>query len=357
MKNLLKVALALPLFCCGCGSLPGNEPPTASGVVEAPQVSGQHPEMANDLVKHLRSKYPDLESHVIKAVCSLDSKYPGLVYSLPRHLLEDLQGEPFEAMQDVAAAERAAYPDMREKIKALRSRQGPRQATAAYMTSHYPGFASKFLAAVDGPGVRSQIRYDAQGVIHEKFPKLPREVLLSVTQEADANFSGLASEVATNHGQERPLRYLAKHHPEFVRAAVACVMAEHGPEIRQALIAVLSKLEQDPAARVAPRVLAALDFVGSSYPSLLPEILDQRMAARQKLRAAIAAQFPEARTIAVQTLLSKHPMLLGKVLTSLQTHYPTLKDDFLTALESELPGIRQETRSYLQANYPDVAPL
>ncbi|CAN0084689.1 unnamed protein product, partial [Phaeothamnion confervicola] len=272
--------------------------------------------MANDLVKHLRSKYPDLESHVIKAVCSLDSKYPGLVYSLPRHLLEDLQGEPFEAMQDVAGAERAAYPDMRAQVKALRNQH----ETAAYVASHYPGFASKFLAAIDGPSVRSQIRYDAQAVIHDKFPKLPREILLSASAEADANYSGLASEVASQRGEERPLRYLAKHHPEFVRAAVARVMSEHGGEIRLAMIAVLSKLEQDPAARVAPRVLAALDFVSSSYPGLLPELLDQRMAARQKLRA----QFPEARTIALQTLMSKHPMLLGKVLTSLQTHYPTL---------------------------------
>ena len=358
-KTAITVSLAL-CCCSGCGSPVGSaaepaQPEPLAQVSHLRQSAAQHPEMGTQLLHHLRSKYPGLESRFLKAVASLEGKYPGLAYSLPRHLIEDLQGEPMQALLDIVDAERQRYPNFGSQLRELRRAQGPARASLDYLASHYPGLRSQMLARpVDVP-LPEQIRYDVQSVIHEQFPQLKRQILLSASREADENAPGLASQVAQQRGQEGPLRWLVNHRPEFVRAAVGRIAKENGQQIRQAAVAVLSKLEQDPQCRLAPRMTAALDFINASYPNLLAELVDQRMAARQRMRQAIASQFPEAGSIALQTLLTKHPQLPSKALASLSAHYPNLPADFLQAVETELPGVRQETRQYLQANYPDVA--
>lgn len=358
VKNRYKILFLAPLLSIGCGAnldsavtVPGAAAPPPAAAALQP-----HPELPSRLVQDLRTHYPNLEVDFIKAICSLNGKYPGLVFSLPRHLIQDLNGEPLVALKDVAQAETARYPNLLKRVRELRRTEGPRHATAQYIAAHYPTLVTSFLQTVDnGQPLPGRIRMDVDNVVGQQFPQLSKQVALSIAQEAQDNFPSLSQELANRNTDQGPLRWLADNHQDYLVAALSRVVGQQGPQLRQASVATLSALEQDAAAQPAPRVLKILDFLSANFPTLLRELVDQNMAARQKMVADLRREFPDAQSIAATTLLTQHPLLLTQAQASLQNNYPQLLGDAKQALENQMPGFVQEVYTFLQTNYPDVA--
>jgi hypothetical protein len=330
MRKLLTATLltsGLSLALCWGGSSP-----TASADVGLPafrmmRARAQHPEMAARLVAHLRTRYPHLEARLLKALVKLDAQHPGLEYAIPRHLLEDLGDDALVAVDDVLQA---------------RQRSGSEQRRGAreFVATHYPGLRTKLLESLsDQQPLAECVRDNVRATMKSQFPTLRRHAMIEASKLADESFSGLPVEMAR---ESRPLAWLRDKHPEFFAAVRSRLIRNQGPQIRQAAIAVLAGLEKDATCQIGPRLERLTGFVTANYPNLLSELLDQRLR---------RPQMP----MALSTLASKHPELIGKVRASLEKNFPTLRNDIQQDLAEELPGVREEVRSFLQANYPDVA--
>ena len=367
MKTRWTPSILFPILLLtgGCAGAPTSAGTTSSLAPTTVTSRVQDPELAANLVKHLRTKYPNLELGLMKTLVSLDAKYPGLVYSLPRHLLEDLGDESMTAVADALDAENAQYPQLRAQLASLRASQGPARVTGEYLAVHYPALRTQLLqAAADGNlavngTLRERIRENVRSTVQAQAPRLLAQVALAVSTLADESYPTLAAEAVRERGDGPPMRatlsWLRKNHPDFLVAARRRILSQQGPQIRQAAIAVLSSLEKDPTCQPGRRLGQLGDFLNTTAPTVLPDALDQGMAAGAKFRAAVHTALPDLGPIAMATTATKHPELLSRALTSVQQNYPNLRSDFQAALQAQLPGIRQEARAYLVSNYPDVA--
>lgn len=321
MKKLYKnILMMTPLVLAyGCGvNLAVNSPPPA----EAPKTQ---------IVQQLRAQYPNLEGRVAQGLLGLQSKYPGIVYGLPRHLLEDLGDEPVMALQELLRAEEARYPGILARVVELRQEVGPGRASREFLLKHYPNLRSELLATVS----LLHIPETAQSAVRQADPELRSQVLLELSKLVDETEPGLPLEVL-NSGQ-RPLQWLRKNRPAFLSKARDRILATHEKRIRQAAIAALKALENDASCHPGPQASKALALIQSKYPNLLSELVDVRMAARQKMRARIQQEFPEVIPIALE-VLSHHPQLLEKAKASVNQHYPNLREDVKSALDNQMPG-------------------
>ena len=352
MKKPWKALFLVPLLlAAGCGSAGQSATPVA-----AIQSQVGHPELATELVKTLRLKYPNLEAHFLKAVLAQQARYPGLAYSLPRHLLEDLGDEPVLALQDVLSAAEQRYPNLPARFHQLRAEYGPQRVTREYILTHYPALRTGLLEALSqGTPILPHLIDTARSAAQRTNPQLRRQLVLEASHLVDESDPGLPLEMLKAGTSQRPLAWLREHKPAFLSRLRGRILAKYGPALRLTAIAALTDLEKDISCHPGPQAQRALDYITVNYPNLLPEVVDQRIAARAKMRSALQAEFPELLPLVVTTLATQHPDLLNKTLASLKTHYPNLRQDLGDSLDREMPGFRQEVKTFLQTRYPDVA--
>ncbi|MEW6280329.1 MAG: hypothetical protein AB1758_16995, partial [Candidatus Eremiobacterota bacterium] len=301
----------------------------------------RYPNLPLETLEHLESRYPDLEVKVARAVLSLDEAYPGLCFSLPRHLVEDLGDEPARAWLDVKEAVLTRYPEFPSRMAELRRLHSPRLAVAERIQQKYPGFRTALLGHLRDrhPEALGALRSEARDVLRERHPGLLLDILHEVSSLVDESYPDLPEQLlkAQREG-ERPLLWLVRNKPDFLRAAAARIQKTHGAKIRSAAVDVLRRLEEKHARLPGQVGRSVLELVQTRYPGLGGEVWRARREARVALRQAVLAEFPELPSVVARTLEEKHPELLGKVHASVQRHYPELRQDFRAALERELPG-------------------
>ncbi|MBI3925122.1 MAG: hypothetical protein HY319_06245 [Armatimonadetes bacterium] len=320
-------------------------------------VMSGYPDLRQGLREHLQARYPDLEIGAARAVVSLGEKHPGLVFSLPRHLIGELGGEPVQAFLDVSSAVTERYPNFPKRFAALRRQYAPRAAAIELAVQKYPGVGEDLLRTVREvqPGLRNSLAIEARTVIRDRYPTLPSDVALEALgalRESDPQLP--ARLLAAARGGERPLRWLIENEPGVLRTAMGRVHRQHGTTLRQAAVDVLQRLEETHGKAPAQVAGALLSTIEKRYPDLPREVRTTRVEAGEKFRQALLAEFPELPDIAARTLESKHPDLARKVADAVDRHYPGLRGEFWTALEAEHPGIRQEIRTYVSGRYPDL---
>ncbi len=271
-------------------------------------------------------------------------KHPGLVYSVPRNLINDLDGEALPALLDIWAAVAEAYPEAPNRIAQLVHQHGPRQAVRAMLRTSYPGLRSEVLAyAVKHPSPLSAVRKTVQQTREEKFPKLGATVRSDMSKWLDQQGPDINSQLSSRAS----LVELMLKNPTFAREAISELDRTHGKEIRAALLATLANLENNNQADPASWLGGLASETCQKHPELAHQWVKTKVANRSRLRAQILQEFPEVPNIVRKTLRERHPQLLPKMAASLKQHYPGLKEEFRAALEQELPGIENDVRHFV----------
>jgi hypothetical protein len=296
------------------------------------------------LLEHLNEKYPKLESRVLNAVLTVQKSHPGLVYSVPKNLINDLDGEVLPALLDVWDAVAQAYPDAPRRIAQMVHQHGPRQAVRAMLRSNYPGLRTEVLAyAASHPSPLSAARKILQQTREEKFPGLGPTVRLDMSKWLDQQ----GPEINSQLGSRASLAELMLKNPKFAREALKELERSHGQEIRAAVLASLSSLESNSQADPAGWLGGLASETFQKHPDLAHQWAKTKLGSRSQLRSQILQEFPELPNIVRKTLRERHPDLLAKAAASLRQHYPGLKEEFRAALEQELPGIEVDLRKWL----------
>lgn len=314
-------------------------------------LSERYPDLATELQTYLASRYPGFELKATRALVAFREAHPGLLAGVARHWLEDLGGEPADALLDVAEAVTARYPGLPRRLGELRRSQGPAMRLRELLAGRYPHLRTEVLQLLSQRppgGLR-----DALAAVRARHPGLRWAVLLEVSRLADERFPGLTREfLAARRQGARPLPWLLENHPEFVREAARRVYTTQGENLRRAAVDLFEELEKRPkGGGLAQQIL---QLVESRYPELPARALTSRLEAARELRKTLRQEFPDLLPLATQTLQREHPDLLGRAADSVRKHYPNLRHEVWQALERELPGLRQEVKDHLRQAHPDL---
>lgn len=321
--------------------------------VAATQTWSQPPKLAEHkattggaaLLEHLSQRYPNVEGRVLTACLTVQKKHPGLIYSVPKHLIDDLDGEALPALLDVWEAVAEAYPEAPRRIAQMIHQHGPRQAVRAMLRSKYPGLRTEVLAyAASHPSPLSAVRKSVEQTREEKFPNLGANVRMDMSKWLDQQ----GPEVNSQLSSRASLVELMLKNPRFAREAISQLDHNHGKEIRAALLATLSNLEANSQADPTNWLAGLASQTCQKHPELAHQWVKTKVESRNQLRAQILQEFPELPNIVRKTLRERHPQLLPKIAASLKHHYPGLKEEFRAALEQELPGIENDVRQFVK---------
>jgi len=313
----------------------------------------RYPALATELQAHLAARYPGFEIKAARGLVAFHEAHPGLLAGVGKHLLEDLGGEPADALLDVVEAVTARYPRLPQRLLELRRTEGPGMRLRELVATRYPLFRSEVLQLLSERRAAAPWR-EALAAVRQRHPGLRWAVLLEVSRLADERFPGLTREfLASRREGTRPLRWLWENHPEFVQAAARRVYTAQGEKLRLAAIDLLGELEKRPrpSELVAGRLL---ELVEKRHPELPAQALTARLEAQRALRTTLRQEFPELLPLVAHTLQKEHPQLLTRAADSVHQHYPTLRAEVWQALEAELPGLRQEVKGYLRQTHPDL---
>lgn len=313
----------------------------------------KYPELRLEVFRHLESTYPGFSTRLARVARSLRKDYPGLTWSLPRHLLAELDSEPAVVLADVLEAALERYPDLFQRLRKIRREHSPTLATLEFLGTRYPGFTRDLLETLrrEHPGALLRVQNRVGQVLLEKHPDLRLDLALEISRLVGEKYPELPAEMreARRRGT-RPLAWLAENRPRFLVDALKRIAAKG--VLRQFLVDVLADLEKavpDLPGQVAESVLRQVE---SRYPDLPGQLYEVRVKARRALRERVAAELPDLGPIVARTLAEKHPGLLEQVRRIVESHYPTLVADLRNALEAEFPGFHREVRSFLERRYP-----
>jgi hypothetical protein len=317
----------------------------------------EYPQVPAELRQHLRQVYPGFELRLGRAALAVLEAHPGLAWELPRHLLEDLDGEPARAALDLADAVRGRYPSFFGRLRQLAQEHSPRLAARQAVVRSYPGFPGDVLALLRArhAGAGARLASQALAVLAEEFPDLRLAVAEDLVRHVQQNYPELPLQMmeARRQGQ-RPLAWLVANRPEVAADLTRRVVEGHGSRMRACARAVLARWQKtDPS--LPSRVLAdLLGLVAERYPELPQVAWEARAQARLGLAQAVLAEFPELPQIVAQTLSTRHPDLAARLRRSLETHYPGLRDEVARALEKECPGLPHQVQQFLESRHPDL---
>lgn len=268
------------------------------------ELQAKYPDLRRELREHLQAKYPNLRGAVLQAGLDVGRQNPGLPFRLAAGLVQDLGGEPLMAAVDVREAVRREYPDLRERLRALRPK----------------GLRTDVIATLraSSPGLLAGMRETVARVMREKHAGLGLAVMEEVSRFHDEG-GGSRVELA---------KRLSERQGAALRAAAVDVLdalaTEHGKAVNSAAEAVVAMVQQKH-----PDALAAG-------------------------RRRVEAEFPGLRPLVLRTLQEKHPGLMGRAAQSVNQRFPDLREQFRVALEKRAPGVAEEARTFLASRYPNL---
>ncbi len=315
-------------------------------------IQSQYPELKDNIYNYIHQKHPDIDSKVAEAALEVAEKHPGIIFGLPRHILQDTGQEGFSALVDVISAITEKYPNFPYRIIELRIKYSPQRAVRSFLARNHPELLPETLSVIAStdPGLRNAMSIEARTVIRDKHPDLPIKIaldLINTLQERNITGNIDRNSFKNKPGFHPPLLQILKQDPGLLPAALSRIQSSHGDELRTATIQILERLEKKYPNRPIKLARNILKEVNAKHPGLISEIHQKRHTAKQQFREAVMREFPELPEVIAKTLETKHPQLSVKVQQKLKKHYPNLDQEFWSALEAKLPGITGELRAYL----------
>lgn len=273
----------------------------------------------------LRQRTPQFESKVGRALLAVQAKNPGLVPGLARHLIEDLEDEPLQALFDLHADLRARYPHFDAELAQLieQGQQGRQQ-----FRQRFPRLRSWFLGRVEG--LPEQPPRPA-AYLAQHHPKLLVGLALSASRLVDEKYPDLPSEWSARPGHQGVVPFMLTRHPDFFSQLVGSLSAEQRREIRQAAVGILQEREAWAKRQPAGRMQEGFEALLTQFPGIAEGWGENRS---QQLKRRLE-KFPELRQVVLESLHSKHPQLMEKARQSVDRNYPELRQQVREALQEQ----------------------